>query len=201
MSQSSKNIFQRVIVILTLLASIVLFAFIVMNVWHIQQVATRIGFHFTASKGKLVQLDDSVQQFVWWVSAWIVLQLLFFLGLLIHFFKATKNEDVSGSRRVDDAPSRERETSRHRRQAYEDEDENEEVDYAFSESENTREEISSQARETVIDSEAEESESLLVEEEEAADYRQGRRSERYSADTEELEIPRPVGRRSRRDRR
>ncbi|EHI75483.1 Uncharacterised protein [Streptococcus criceti] len=199
MSKRTKNILQRILVILALLVSLALFVWLMIEAWHIQELATQIGVHFTNKTGKLASLDSPVQKLIFIFAIWLALQIVFFLGLLIHFFKATKNDQEQDSRRVNDS-------SHHRRRRHE-EDEEETPRHRSSEREEKeasrtrRRHVSTEFRDDYDEEGESDKDSTAVDTElEELPTRRADKVTKTSDDDDYLEVPKPVGRRSRKDR-
>ncbi|WP_019781559.1 hypothetical protein [Streptococcus sobrinus] len=210
MSQRKKNTLQRLLVILVLLVSLGLFAWLCTEVWQIKNLAENLGVHFTNRRGKLAELDSPVQKLIFIFTGWLVLQIAFFIGLLNHFFKSTKNDSERGSRRAEeqrksnryesedneDDADEERDSRRHHRSRKEDKDEDNDFEHLdegpkrrqvsaklnFDEDTDTEESVTS----NTVHIEVTTPQSSRYEDDDDEDY---------------LEVPKPVGRRSRKDRR
>ncbi|WP_019792330.1 hypothetical protein [Streptococcus sobrinus] len=211
MSQRKKNTLQRLLVILVLLVSLGLFAWLCTEVWQIKNLAENLGVHFTNRRGKLAELDSPVQKLIFIFTGWLVLQIAFFIGLLNHFFKSTKNDSERGSRRAEeqrksnryesedneDDADEERDSRRHHRSRKEDKDEDN--DFEPLDEGPKRRQVSAKLN-FDEDTDTEESVTSNTVHIEVTTPQ----SSRYEDDDDEedyLEVPKPVGRRSRKDRR
>lgn len=208
MSQRKKNILQRLLVILVLLVSIGLFAWLCLEVWHIKTLAENLGVHFTNQRGKLTELDNPVQKLVFIFAGWLVLQVVFFIGLLRHFFSSTRNDSERGSRRAetqrsrhydldkDDDNNNDEATSRRRHRSEEKErDEDEDPSPRHREESPKRRPVSTDLDFDDKDKEDKPSETIKIELNTPNSVADSYQDEDY------LEVPKPVGRRSRKDRR
>ncbi|MFC3931567.1 hypothetical protein ACVR0S_00695 [Streptococcus dentapri] len=92
----SKNTLKRFFVILTLLVSILLLAIIVLNVFEFYDILSKVNLQLDfehINKDQLNKLDAPAMRLSWLIAGWIGLQIIFFFGLLIHFFNTTKNNN------------------------------------------------------------------------------------------------------------